>query len=306
MPNKLTEEEAVKRMLAKGLKPLVPYPNSHDKWLSECITCGEKVSPTLTNVGVPSKPNRRGCLSCAGQKPLSEKEAIKQMKDNGWEPVEAYPKSVIKKWNCQCMTCGSIYPKRVNRRTTGCLNCKGMIVSDEEAVSRANSIGLVPLEPYSGSGVKWLCRCGKCGNKVDPTLDNITRNLKHKKLNACKYCADHGMSLAQPGLLYLIAKKGVLKIGISQQVFNSIYNGRIYNHLKDGWKVVKEWDFDIGEEAHRVEQLVLSWWRDELKAPMALTENDMPKGGWTETVETKQVGLRKTIMFIDQSLKEVA
>lgn len=45
MPNKLTEEEAVKRMLAKGLKPLVPYPNSHDKWLSECITCGEKVSP---------------------------------------------------------------------------------------------------------------------------------------------------------------------------------------------------------------------------------------------------------------------
>jgi|TARA_B110001454_G_scaffold218768_1_gene247835 hypothetical protein len=299
MPVRLKDEEAVKRMLAKGLRPLVPYPSSYVPWLSECITCGDKVSPLLVNVGVPSKPNRRGCLRCAGQKPLLENEAIANAIDNGWEPVEAYPGGAAKKWNCQCMTCGGIYPKRANR-ITGCLTCMGMIVTEEEAVNRANLMGLIPLEPYTNqSGANWLCRCEKCGNEVSPTLENITRNLKHEKLNACKYCAERGMSLAEPGLLYLVAKEGVMKIGISQQVFNCIYNGRIYGHRRDGWKVIKEWRFDIGEEAHSIEQSVLSWWRDELKAPMALTENDMPKGGWTETASIEEVRIKDVIDYIE-------
>lgn len=54
------EFEVKKHFELIGLKPLVPYPGSHKGWKSECLNCGQVVSPSLNTVLRGS-----GCKYCA-------------------------------------------------------------------------------------------------------------------------------------------------------------------------------------------------------------------------------------------------
>jgi hypothetical protein len=47
--------------------------------------------------------------------------------------------------------------------------------------------------------------------------------------------------------------------------------------------VVGSHTFATGRDALDAEQAVLRWWRRALGLPPALTPDDMPGGGWTET-----------------------
>ena len=71
-------------------------------------------------------------------------------------------------------------------------------------------------------------------------------------------------------------------------------------HGRQGWEAVAAWYFEVGSRAEEVEGTVLSWWRDELEAPQALTTEEMPQRGETETAWLADVNIDETIAFIER------
>lgn len=59
-----------------------------------------------------------------------------------------------------------------------------------------------------------------------------------------------------------------------------------------------------GAHAAAVEQEILRWWRKEIGAPIALSPNEMPQGGWTETASNLHVGLSATKARIEDLTAE--
>lgn len=57
---RLSEDEAVNRMLRAKLQPLEPYVNASKPWKSLCLVCGETVNPHLTSI-----TKGGGCFYCA-------------------------------------------------------------------------------------------------------------------------------------------------------------------------------------------------------------------------------------------------
>ena len=45
--------------------------------------------------------------------------------------------------------------------------------------------GVIPLEPFKGSGVKWKCQCKKCKSIVFPAYNSVNS----QKTNPCRNCA---------------------------------------------------------------------------------------------------------------------
>jgi hypothetical protein len=56
--------DAMRVMLQAGVSPSGPFVNSSTPWVGECLTCHNKVSPTLTNI----KRGQGGCVRCGNQK----------------------------------------------------------------------------------------------------------------------------------------------------------------------------------------------------------------------------------------------
>jgi DNA-directed RNA polymerase subunit RPC12/RpoP len=52
-----------------------------------------------------------------------------------------------------------------------------------EKIMRA--AGVIPLEPFKGSGVKWKCQCKKCKSIVYPAYNSVNS----QKTNPCRKCA---------------------------------------------------------------------------------------------------------------------
>ena len=93
MPTKYLEKEAVLIMLKVGLKPLVPYKNSHFAWKCRCLKCHKIVSPQLNRV-----LQGTGCRFCANEarsetQKIPSKIAIGIMLKAKLQPLEPYPGS---------------------------------------------------------------------------------------------------------------------------------------------------------------------------------------------------------------------
>ena len=73
---------------------------------------------------------------------------------------------------------------------------------------------------------------------------------------------------------------------------------RLAEHSRNGWTIVGLWDVDYGGHAETVEDQVLDWWRTELCAPQAITDNRMPQHGKTETASLDDVSLEETATYI--------
>jgi hypothetical protein len=80
---------------------------------------------------------------------------------------------------------------------------------------------------------------------------------------------------------------------------------RLGLHEVNGWKIVKVWEFDKGFEASFVEDSVLRWWREDKQIPQALTKDQMPQRGETETASLSSVGTEETIEFIERAIAEI-
>ena len=170
------------------------------------------------------------------------------------------------------------------------------MVDPDDAVAVMRAAGLTPLEPYSGSLESWRSRCENCGNEVNPRYNSVAQ-----RGTGCKYCAAHGFKPALASVLYLmeISDPAALKVGITN--FDST-GDRIGQHETHGWELVEIWDFVSGEQAQIIEKRVLAWWRQDLQAPAALEEWQLPQGGCTETASLELVGLQETIEFINEAI----
>ena len=76
-------------------------------------------------------------------------------------------------------------------------------------------------------------------------------------------------------------------------------------HEGYGWTVVAQWNVPTGDDAEQIEGLVLQWWRDVLGAPIAITREQMPQGGWSETASLLWVDPDDTVRFVNRWVQEL-
>lgn len=109
-------------------------------------------------------------------RPLEPAEAVRVMREAGWEPQEPFSRA-RDPWLCRCTKCGKesrprLYGARSGKR---CKHCAWNAPVDED-VARAIMLArdLEPLDPYPGKNDKpWHCRCLRCGSEVNPTYANV-------------------------------------------------------------------------------------------------------------------------------------
>lgn len=146
--------------------------------------------------------------------------------------------------------------------------------------------GLKPLERYQNSYDPWRCQCLTCGAEVTPRYYNIRGGW-----GGCSTCSPGGFDPAKPALVYLVTHEslGAAKVGICQAS-----GPRLSEHVRLGWRVLAS-ERVPGERAIAVEKAVLSWWRVELGLPPFLGREEMPQGGWTETVDLDAIDVAATV-----------
>lgn len=72
---------------------------------------------------------------------------------------------------------------------------------------------------------------------------------------------------------------------------------RVSKHRQRGWQVLTTVGVP-GKLALAIEKDVLDWWRTDLALPIHLGKQEMPQGGWTETVDSTEIDLAATIQRI--------
>ena len=287
-------DEAISIMNAAGFDSLAPYPGANKPWRSRCMTCGRETSPRLVGVR-----QGRGCQYCAG-KAVVPTEAVELMRSRGFEPQAEYPGS-SQPWMVRCTTCDRVFETTYSyvRTGSGCRFCTGKEVVPDEAVEFMLSAGYEPLEPYPGGNEPWRCRCTTCGRHVRPSYSN-TRSGGRR----CRFCTTGGIDYTAPGVIYLLRRDDyfVLKIGITTRATKS---NRVERHEGYGWTVVAQWDVPTGDVAEQVERRVLHRWREVFGAPAAVTREQMPQGGWSETASLLWVDPDDTVRFVDRCVSEL-
>jgi hypothetical protein len=177
----IPEKKATAIMLKAGLKPLEPYKTSKSKWKCECLKCGKTVSPVFSTV-----QSGGGCEYCARNK-VDEKDAIAIMLKANVRPLEPY-KNARTRWKSTCLKCNkTVYPfyDSVSRGNGACKYCaKGQYVDPVEATKLMVKANLKPLEPYTGSGIRWKCIHIPCNQVVFPTYSAIQQGG-----SGCIHCA---------------------------------------------------------------------------------------------------------------------
>jgi hypothetical protein len=103
---------------------------------------------------------------------------------------------------------------------------------------------------------------------------------------------------ADSGVLYLVSHDGFnsVKIGISS---NSSKGDRLQDHTQYGWKVDGLWVFDRLRNAEQVEGAVIAWWRNTLSLPPSCKPEQMPQGGYTETVSLSSLNITQITPFVE-------
>jgi hypothetical protein len=275
-------EAAVALMLAANIKPLVPYVNAGIKWESECLVCSKKIYPTYNSV----QQRGAGCKYCA-RKFIDAEDAISIMLEAKLEPLVPYPGSQ-RPWKCKCLRCGrDVAPALtgIQRGQKGCVYCGGKKVDPDEAFSLMLASGLTPLETYERADKPWKCTCNNCKKLVTPTYTAIRIGQ-----GGCRYCANKGLDYNEPAYLYAMTHQALAahKVGIAN---HKTRVNRIKEHQKYGWVLFKSIDFDTGDDAFQIEQQLLAWLRQKKGLGVFLSKEQLPQGGYSETIEAAEIDL---------------
>jgi hypothetical protein len=121
--------------------------------------------------------------------------------------------------------------------------------------------------------------------------DALERGLPH---GAAAPVKRRGFRADEAALVYLIthAELGAAKVGIADT------SGlRLAQHRREGWQILAVFQVSA-KSAAAIETDVLKWWRGALGLPSYLTRDQMPQGGWTETVAAGRVDLAATVTRI--------
>ncbi len=206
------------------------------------------------------------------------------------EPLVGYPGRSAP-WLCRCLQCGQTVSPRYGavQAGTGCRYCNDTAIKPEAAAALMRSTQLEPLEPYPGALRKWKCRCLKCNRVVNPCYSTIQRGS-----GGCRWCRNSGFKAGEDAIVYLVTHigYGAAKIGIA-----NTKSGRLRQHCARGWQVLCSVDVP-GEKALLIEAEILDCWRGELALPAYLGPQEMPQGGWTETVSAEEIDLAVTVRRI--------
>ncbi len=290
--NYVEPEAALQFMLTKGVTPQEPYTHNAKKWHCICNNCGRNVYPTWNTV----QQGRSACAYCA-RRLVEPNEAIVRMKERGAEPQTPYP-GARERWKCICKKCGrEIYPDYssvVNEGNNPCGYCAGKRVDPKSAFALMLNANLTPIKKYPGANVPWKCTCNKCKKVVTPTYSAIRIGQ-----GGCRYCTNKGLQYNDPAYIYLMthSKFYAHKIGVAN---HKTRNNRVIEHQKSGWKIFKTIDFIDGDSAFQVEQKVLLWLRKKMGIGVYLNQEQMPQGGYTETVDASEIDLATIWAKVEQ------
>jgi len=94
------------------------------------------------------------------------------------------------------------------------------------------------------------------------------------------------------------------KVGIAN-ISKTKLADRFYHHQKQGWELIARWDFKLGKDAQEIEKEILRILRKEMKIPPYLAKEDMPFGGWTETLSADAISLTKLRKIIELEIRKV-
>ena len=123
---------------------------------------------------------------------INPQQAIRTMKEAGYQPLEDYPGSSIP-WLCICKRCGNQVAVRRSHIVAGRVGCKFCAKNSRSQKQRRDSkstialmenAGLQPLEEYVNSDKPWKSKCLKCGKIVSPTFSHIKQGR-----GGCNFCA---------------------------------------------------------------------------------------------------------------------
>jgi ribosomal protein S27E len=279
-------EDAEASMIKRGYKPLSKYPGASKPWLVRCVTCNRE-----QKVKMHSVTSIKRCVYCARRK-LDLNEVAKRLEFLEFKPLEKF-KNARAPWKIKCLRCShTIYPSwaAMNKkdRNRGCGYCVRVKVDIKVANRLLKKLRLKPLVKYPGGKNPWKCKCLKCGSIVYPHYGDLNQGQ-----GGCSNCADYGLNYTDKGYLYLITHPllGAHKIGIANSYKSRELDDRMYKHKKHGWKLYKTKNFTKLRKAYQVEQDIIKWFRVEIGLPMYLSDNQMPQGGWTETVDASEIDL---------------
>jgi hypothetical protein len=275
---KVDPDEAKSLFLSWGLVPVGPFPGTKRGWNLSMQSVENLFIQNMVMCEMAVVVVRLAHLTMFLQTKL------KAFRNAGFEPIVKYPGSEVGWKSIPPSLWKKVAPRfgYVKRNNAGCAYCAGRLVHPEEALRLMEEAGFKPLIPYPGSQVAWPSVHKKCGKEVSPQYASVRVG------GGCKYCADSSFNYEQPAILYLITHEelGAHKIGIGGQTKN-----RIDQHKKEGWLVYKTLNFESGEGAYEVEQEVLHWFINELGLFPYLIKEQMPQGGWTETVDAAEITL---------------
>jgi len=299
-----SSKEARKIMIEAGYKPLVPYVSSRTKWKSKCLKCGEVVFPKFNSI----RSGNGGCRTCGNEKlgtrlRFESEKAVDIMLKAKMKPLTKYTNTRTK-WKSKCLTCKKISEPTLSNVISGhgCVYCTGHKVDMADAIKIMLKARLKPLEPYVDNRTKWKSKCLKCGRIVYPIYNSITTGQ-----GGCRYCAEKGINMNAPSYLYLITHSGLNahKVGMgNHKQAQALWSDRLRKFNKQGWVTYKTWYFKTGAEAIDVETKIFDIIRNQLKIPVYLSKEDMPKTeGQTETMDADLISLKELEKIINKVIK---
>ena len=265
--------------------------NANGRFGIRCLVCGHEYKTRPGQFAPANRPRKGGrrirCPRCA-KKTVSQEEWRERA---GAVEIELLEHVVNTRTavEARCLRCGSIYKANPRSIEQGYGHRGCYLVSEEEWQTRAAAVGARWIKTPESAGGKGLAECQKCGARWPAFGSAISRG------SGCPDCANWGINLGEPGLLYLVRRGWILKIGITNAT-KSEESQRLGQHRKAGFEILQTWAFSRTEDARRIEQATIRWWREDLGFP-ALEIDGKPS---KETVDARQVSLESIIRFINE------
>lgn len=302
----------VMRTIGK-VEPLEPYTGQNIAWKSSCLECKKIVYPRLASV----KRNKGlGCKHCSDRlggisRRISQTAVYSFLIQEGFIPLET-EKYVDTSTDIKCThTCGAVvrtsYRKILSNKNKGngsCRPCGSKKYADANRfdIEVIDKIYLkqelrLKTRSYKGMRYKHPTICIKCGWEWETLPSRIA--LGH----GCPVCSKSSFKPNAPAYFYLITHNelNAHKVGIANIAKTSLAD-RFYHHKKQGWILVRRWDSKSGAEISLLEKEILRVLRKELQLPPYLAKEDMPFGGWTETLSAEAISITKLRDLIDKKI----
>lgn len=285
---------AAEFMIQKGYIPLGKYPGRHKKWKCRHTKCNKITYTTYGNI----KTGWGGCRTCAPNAPLNPEEMHKFMLSKKLVPLEPYP-GIMEPWKCRCSNCGKDVNPTLsqirNRRGGGCAYCAGKKTDKSEVIQKMIKAGFEPLVPFDKSQTAWKSKCIKCGEISFPRYKDVIH-----RGTECKFCTQRQFDYGAPSYLYILYHEEFdsIKVGISN---TDAKKNRIEDHMKNGWQLIKKYNFKTGKQCENCETDFFIWLRRVRLLQQHLMPEQMPKGGHTETVSGDSI----TVLEIQHKIEEL-